>query len=267
MITVWCNSSKVTPLIINSGSITLPFDLDIFYPFLSRTIAWKKTSWNGSCLVRCNEVITIRATQKKIISCPVSINEVGKKRCISLVLAGQPSVEYGHNAELNQVSNTSGSCSNFAVYTCYFAKSNFAIALVCASLRSRATIQGSGWESGIGPCTLYAGIRCPHHSCRDTHHGLMFSSQWNHTNSCAGGYRHSDFSFTAYTDCLAISVQSTNHCGMSSGSTISPVRLHRPTRYSYGYTPRNNFISSSALTISRRQSKRCIPWKMPGVQT
>ena len=51
----------------------------------------------------------MRATQKKIISYPVTSTLVGKNRLRSGVSSGQPSVEKGQRAELNHVSSTSGS--------------------------------------------------------------------------------------------------------------------------------------------------------------
>ena len=37
---------RVHPSVTSRGSITFPFDLDIFYPSSSRTIGWRKTVWN-----------------------------------------------------------------------------------------------------------------------------------------------------------------------------------------------------------------------------
>ena len=49
----------------------------------------------------------IRATQKKIISNPVTRREVGKYFLYSAVSSGQPNVEKGHKDDENQVSKTS----------------------------------------------------------------------------------------------------------------------------------------------------------------
>ena len=51
----------------------------------------------------------MRATQKKMMSKPVTSTEVGRKVASSGVLSGQPRVENGHSAEENQVSSTSSS--------------------------------------------------------------------------------------------------------------------------------------------------------------
>jgi hypothetical protein len=71
-----CNYSKGRPWITSKGSITLPRDLDILRPWASRIIAWHKTSLNGTFPVNRTPSITIRATQKKRISHPVSSTKV-----------------------------------------------------------------------------------------------------------------------------------------------------------------------------------------------
>ena len=65
-------------LSINSiGSGELPRDLDIFRRCLSLTIPVKYTFLNGTCPFHSNPAIIIRATQKKIISGPVTRSAVG----------------------------------------------------------------------------------------------------------------------------------------------------------------------------------------------
>ena len=56
-------------------------------------------------------IITIRATHSVMMSRPVSSTDVGYHFAKSAVAAGQPSVLCGHSALLNQVSRTSGSCT------------------------------------------------------------------------------------------------------------------------------------------------------------
>ncbi len=51
----------------------------------------------------------IRATQKKMMSKPVTSTSVGWKVFRNSVCCGQPSVEKVHRPELNQVSSTSSS--------------------------------------------------------------------------------------------------------------------------------------------------------------
>ena len=103
------NGTRETKL-TSSGSITLPFDLDIFTPSLSRTIACRYTSLKGSWSVNCRDIITMRATQKKRISRPVSSKLPGKNPRKSGVSSGQPSTEKGKRPLLNHVSSTSSSC-------------------------------------------------------------------------------------------------------------------------------------------------------------
>lgn len=96
----------------SSGSITFPFDLDIFSPFESRTIACMYTSLKGSLSCNSRLNMTIRATQKKRISYPVSRTDPGKKFYRSAVFSGHPKELNGNRPELNHVSVTSGSRMN-----------------------------------------------------------------------------------------------------------------------------------------------------------
>mmetsp|Transcript_34107 Transcript_34107/g.77028 ORF Transcript_34107/g.77028 Transcript_34107/m.77028 type:complete len:309 (+) Transcript_34107:948-1874(+) len=105
-------ASSEQPWITSSGSITFPRDLDILRPSLSRTMACRYTSLKGSWSVNASDIITMRATQKKRMSRPVSSRELGKKPCMSGVSSGQPMVEKGKRPLLNHVSKTSGSCAN-----------------------------------------------------------------------------------------------------------------------------------------------------------
>src|ERR1700737_3638458 len=96
----------------------------------------------------------MRTTQKEMISKPVTSTELGRNISSSRVCPGQPSVEWHHRADENQVSSTSGSCLNAAAGLPHFRD---------ASSTLRATT--------MLPCSSYqAGIRCPHHSTREMHH-------------------------------------------------------------------------------------------------
>ena len=57
--------------------MTFPRDLLIFRPCASRTIACRYTCLNGTLPVSFMPIITIRATQKNKMSCPVSSRDVG----------------------------------------------------------------------------------------------------------------------------------------------------------------------------------------------
>ncbi|MNP61366.1 hypothetical protein D3C76_1565430 [compost metagenome] len=70
---------------------------------------------NGICGVpsafftRCMVSMIMRATQKKMMSKPVTSTSVGWKVLRNSVCSGQPRVEKVHRPELNQVSSTSSS--------------------------------------------------------------------------------------------------------------------------------------------------------------
>ena len=59
--------------------------------------------------MKCRPIIDMRATQKKIMSKPVTSTLVGYQRLRSSVASGQPNVENGHSADENQVSKLSSS--------------------------------------------------------------------------------------------------------------------------------------------------------------
>src|SRR3989304_4693250 len=108
------NSSMPMPSIRSMGSSTLPLDLDIFWPSASRIRPCTYTSLNGILPVMCLVIITMRATQKKMMSKPVTSTEEGRYiSSAGLDFCGysgvQSSVENGHSAEEYQVSSTSGS--------------------------------------------------------------------------------------------------------------------------------------------------------------
>ena len=65
-------SSRAMPSMMSIGSRMLPFDFDIFWPSLSRTRPVMYTSRNGTCPVRRSVTMIIRATQKKMMSKPVT---------------------------------------------------------------------------------------------------------------------------------------------------------------------------------------------------
>src|SRR5690554_5003843 len=118
-----------------------------------------KTVLNGTCglpfssLRKCIVIMIIRATQKKMMSNPVTNTSVGWKVLRSSVCSGHPKVENVHSADENHVSNTSSSCRNgISPRLCLLRTSS--------SLRPTYTL----------PCSSYhAGIRCPHHNCREMH--------------------------------------------------------------------------------------------------
>jgi len=65
------------PSMTSTGSITFPKDLLIFLPYASLTIGCRNTVLKGNWSVNKNPIMTILATQKNNISCPVSNIELG----------------------------------------------------------------------------------------------------------------------------------------------------------------------------------------------
>ncbi len=72
------SASWEMPSITSSGSIVLPFDFDIFWPSASRTIALMYTSRKALTPANCRVVMIMRATQKKMMSKPVTSTVEGR---------------------------------------------------------------------------------------------------------------------------------------------------------------------------------------------
>ena len=70
-------SLRVMPSMTWRGSMTLPRDLDILRPCASRTMAWRYTCLKGTLPVSFMPIMTMRATQKNMMSWPVSSSAVG----------------------------------------------------------------------------------------------------------------------------------------------------------------------------------------------
>ena len=99
--------SRSIPSIKSIGSSTLPFDLDILSPLSSRIRPVIYMSLKGILPVNFLVIIIMRATQKKMMSNPVTNTELGTKVSSSGVCFGQPMVANGHSADENHVSRTS----------------------------------------------------------------------------------------------------------------------------------------------------------------
>ncbi len=102
-------SASEMPSTTSSGSSPLPRVFDIFWPSASRTSPVMWTLRNGTSPMKCSVIMIIRATQKKMMSCPVTSTSVGWYISSSRVCSGQPSVPNVHIADENQVSRTSSS--------------------------------------------------------------------------------------------------------------------------------------------------------------
>mmetsp|Transcript_16626 Transcript_16626/g.55880 ORF Transcript_16626/g.55880 Transcript_16626/m.55880 type:complete len:268 (+) Transcript_16626:969-1772(+) len=239
----WSSSRRMPP-ITSRGSITLPSDLDILRPCLSRTMAWRYTSVKGSLSVMAREHMTMRATQKKRMSWPVSRRVVGchpafMSRASS---SGHPRHEKGKRPEENHVSSTSSSRARRAAPESSSApRPRASRASRSASASQRATMGSpSDTSSPSAPLrtTYHAGMRWPHQSCRDTHQSWMFSSHRYQVALWKSGRILSAPERTASTARAASVSQRTHHWGLSRGSITSPVREHTPRRMGLSASPR-----------------------------
>src|SRR5215475_4780718 len=98
-------------------------------------------------------IIIMRATQKKMMSKPVTRTDVGYHVARSGVCSGQPSVENGHRPDENHVSRTSGSWRSAPPHCGHAVRS----------------VRETWIESSLSQ--YQAGIRWPHQSWRETHQG------------------------------------------------------------------------------------------------
>src|SRR5690606_25699973 len=140
-----------------------------------------QTCRNATWPVNASVIMTIRATQQKIMSKPVTSTDDGRNCASSGNRFGRPSrngcfgstrLENGTSADENQVSSTSASRTSGPDQP-----AAFACARASASLRATNTLPSwIGWPSASA---LYqAGIWWPHQSWREMHQSWMFVSQW-----------------------------------------------------------------------------------------
>ncbi len=119
-VVIWTSVNRIAsapwPWMMSRGSTPLPRLLDIFCPWPSWTIAWMKTSRNGSWPSRKYRLnITIRLTQSVMISRAVESTDVGLNESSRPIVSGwssghgQPIVDIGQRPDENQVSRTSSS--------------------------------------------------------------------------------------------------------------------------------------------------------------
>src|SRR5712672_1238716 len=109
---------------------------------------WRK----GTLPVKWRVIMIMRATQKKMMSLPVTSTEEGRNTSRSFVLSGQPSELNGTSCDENQVSRTSGSRLKEEVMLCFF--------LISSSVLPTNTFPFSSY---------HAGIWCPHQICLEMH--------------------------------------------------------------------------------------------------
>ena len=158
---------------------------------------------------------------------------------------GQPKVENGHNAELNQVSNTSLSWTKWV------------------SPHFGHTVGASSWHI-ISPQEQYqTGILCPHHSCLDIHQSWIFSIQLKYVFSNLSGTNFVSLFFTASNAGFAKDSIFTYHWFDIIGSTVVPHLSWHPTLWIWGFILTKNPCSSKSLTISRLASYLSRPLYFP----
>src|SRR5258706_13360517 len=121
-------------------------------------------------------------------------------------------VEKGQSAELNHVSSTSGSCVNLLEpHFVHFAGT------------WRATI------ISLQSPQYHAGMRCPHHSCREMHQSRMLRIHSKYSvRRFSGTISMSPFSTAAMAG-SASGLIFTNHRVDARGSIILPPPSHVPT--------------------------------------
>ena len=71
------SDSRSMPSMRSRGSRMFPRDFDIFSPSASSTSPWMYTSSNGTSSMNSTPIMIIRATQKKMMSKPVTRTLVG----------------------------------------------------------------------------------------------------------------------------------------------------------------------------------------------
>ena len=79
-------------------------------PVGSMIVEWMLTSWNGTSPISSSPLMTIRATQRMMMSRRSRARRSGTSARAPASRSGQPSVANGHSADENQVSRTSSSC-------------------------------------------------------------------------------------------------------------------------------------------------------------
>ena len=128
----------------------------------------------------------------------------------------------------------------------------------------RQTSQASGpsgadvtvtWPSG----QYQAGIRCPHHSWRETFQSRMLVIQCSHVFSNRGGRIAVSPERVASRAVSASGFVRMNHWVLSRGSTTSSLRWQRPMTISWACWPARSPLASSAATIPARASYRSRP--------
>ncbi len=167
---------------------------------------------------------------------------MGKKVSKSMLLSGQPMVEKGHSAEENHVSKVSSSCL-------------------------RRLPPQAGQDVGVVSDTMIssqssqyqAGMRCPHHSCREMHQSRIFSIQLKYVFLKRSGTKFVRLSWTASIAGFAKGSMRTNHCSEIFGSTTEWQRWQVPILWRMGSCFTKNPCASRSRTTATRASWTVIP--------
>mmetsp|Transcript_11473 Transcript_11473/g.29320 ORF Transcript_11473/g.29320 Transcript_11473/m.29320 type:complete len:290 (-) Transcript_11473:1105-1974(-) len=170
----------------------------------------------------------------------------------------------GKMPDENQVSRTSSSRLSEMTFG---STPNLSAAIFLASASVDALTQNLSSSSlPTGPPSMvmkYAGMRWPHHSCREMHHSRIFSSQLYQIFLWCSGTIFNLPSRTASTAFAAMSVQSQNHCGIASGSMMSFDREQIGTTIGLSFLPRKRPRAVSFFSTATRASYRFIPENSP----
>ena len=158
--------------------------------------------------------------------------------------SGQPRVENGHSADENQVSSTSGSCSQPL-------HRGRLVGADADDLRRRARTR-----PGCGAPTT-AGGRCTSRACRRPSRSSAAPS--------TGDEIETRPSRTASPAALASGSTLTNHCLDRRGSTTVSQREQCPTAWTYGrFSATMRPSDRRSATTAGRASNRSSPWNRPG---
>ena len=158
------------------------------------------------------------------------------------MFSGQPKVENGQSPELNHVSKTSESCSRFVdPHVVHFAGISRATVMCLFSLQ------------------YHAGMRCPHHSCRESVQSrilcIQFRYSWRRLSGTIWISPHSTAAIAGSASDFIVQ----NHCVEARGSTMVLLRSHNPIAFVCSVIFSSSPSAFKSSTIFFRASNRSIP--------
>ncbi len=104
------SDSRSMPSIRSSGSMVLPFDFDIFWPSASRTMRVDVDLAERHAPVKCRVIMIMRATQKKMMSKPVTSTLDGTKTSKSFHSAARSAFRPASRASRTATAPTRTTC-------------------------------------------------------------------------------------------------------------------------------------------------------------